>query len=493
MNAMNWPVVYPEILLLAMACVITLVDLWVRDPLRRPTFWLTQATLVAVGLWHLINFESGVTVYGMQGLVVADPLGHLLAFFAAVAMIVSVAYAQPYLASRDMLKGEYFTLSLFVYLGILVMVSANNFLVIYLGLELMSLSLYALTAMRRDHAVATEAAMKYFVLGALASGFLLYGLSMMYGATGSLDLGEVFKAIATGRLNKEVLSFGVVFVVAGLAFKLGVVPFHMWVPDVYQGAPTAVTLLIGGAPKLAAFAISIRLLVDGMSGLAVDWQQMFIVLAVASMVVGNLAAIAQSNLKRMLAYSTIAQMGWVLLGMSGGVVGGNTFSAGNAYSSAMFYVVAYVLTTLGTFGLVLYLSSQGFESEEIADLSGLAQRSPWVAGVMTVFMFSLAGVPPLVGFYAKLAVLQALVSTGQAAYLWLAVVAVFMSLIGAYYYLRIVKVMYFDAPARGEGLERGRGVSALLAVNGAAVLVFGLLPGGLMNMCRDAIVKALAS
>ena len=493
MNAMNWPVVYPEILLLAMACVITLVDLWVRDPLRRPTFWLTQATLVAVGLWHLINFESGVTVYGMQGLVVADPLGHLLAFFAAVAMIVSVAYAQPYLASRDMLKGEYFTLSLFVYLGILVMVSANNFLVIYLGLELMSLSLYALTAMRRDHAVATEAAMKYFVLGALASGFLLYGLSMMYGATGSLDLGEVFKAIATGRLNKEVLSFGVVFVVAGLAFKLGVVPFHMWVPDVYQGAPTAVTLLIGGAPKLAAFAISIRLLVDGMSGLAVDWQQMFIVLAVASMVVGNLAAIAQSNLKRMLAYSTIAQMGWVLLGMSVGVINGNTLSAGNAYSSAMFYVVAYVLTTLGTFGLVLYLSSQGFESEEIADLSGLAQRSPWVAGVMTVFMFSLAGVPPLVGFYAKLAVLQALVSTGQAAYLWLAVVAVLMSLIGAYYYLRIVKVMYFDAPARGEGLERGRGVSALLAVNGAAVLVFGLLPGGLMNMCRDAIVKALAS
>ena len=493
MDNMNWPVIYPEILLLAMACVITLVDLWVRDPMRRPTFWLTQATLVAVGLWHLVNFDSGTTVYGMQGMVVADPLGHLLAFFAAVAMIVSVAYAQPYLASRDMLKGEYFTLSLFVYLGILVMVSANNFLVIYLGLELMSLSLYALTAMRRDHAVATEAAMKYFVLGALASGFLLYGLSMMYGATGSLDLGEVFKAIATGRLNKEVLSFGVVFVVAGLAFKLGVVPFHMWVPDVYQGAPTAVTLLIGGAPKLAAFAISIRLLVDGMSGLAVDWQQMFIVLAVASMVVGNLAAIAQSNLKRMLAYSTIAQMGWVLLGMSGGVVGGNTFSAGNAYSSAMFYVVAYVLTTLGTFGLVLYLSSQGFESEEIADLSGLAQRSPWVAGVMTVFMFSLAGVPPLVGFYAKLAVLQALVSTGQAAYLWLAVVAVLMSLIGAYYYLRIVKVMYFDAPARGEGLERGRGVSALLAVNGAAVLVFGLLPGGLMNMCRDAIVKALAS
>jgi len=493
MNAMNWPVIYPEILLLAMACLITLVDLWVRDPRRRPTLWLTQAALAAVGVWHLCNFSRGVTLYGMQGMMVADPLGHLLAFFAAVAMVVSVAYAQSYLASRDMLKGEYFTLSLFVYLGILVMVSANNFLVVYLGLELMSLSLYALTALRRDHPVATEAAMKYFVLGALASGFLLYGLSMMYGATGSLDHAEVFKAIGTGRLNKEVLSFGVVFIVAGLAFKLGVVPFHMWVPDVYQGAPTTMTLLIGGAPKLAAFAITIRLLVDGMSGLAVDWQQMFIVLAIGSLVVGNLAAIAQSNLKRMLAYSTIAQMGWVLLGMSAGVVGGNTFSAGNAYSSAMFYVVAYVLTTLGTFGLILYLSSQGFESEEIADLAGLAQRSPWVAGVMTVFMFSLAGVPPLVGFYAKLAVLQALISTNQAGYVWLAVFAVLMSLIGAYYYLRIVKVMYFDRPTRSEGLVRGSGLSALLALNGAAVLGFGLLPGGLMDMCRDAIVKALAS
>jgi NADH-quinone oxidoreductase subunit N len=493
MNPMNWPVVYPEILLLVMACAITLIDLWVTDPQRRPTFWLTQATLAAAALMHLNAFNGGLTQYGMQAMVVADPMGHLLAFFAAVAMMVSVAYAQAYLAARDMLKGEFFTLSLFLYLGISVMVSANNFLVIYLGLELMSLSLYALTAMRRDHGIATEAAMKYFVLGALASGFLLYGLSMMYGATGSLDLGEVFKAIGTGRLNKEVLTFGVVFVVAGLAFKLGVVPFHMWVPDVYQGAPTAVTLLIGGAPKLAAFAITIRLLVDGMSGLAVDWQQMLIVMAVASLLVGNLAAIAQSNLKRMLAYSTIAQMGFVLLGLSVGVVDGNTLSAGNAYSSAMFYVVTYVLTTLGTFGLILYLSAQGFESEEINDLAGLAQRSPWLAGVMTVFMFSLAGVPPLVGFYAKLSILQALVSTGMGLHLWLAVYAVLMSLIGAYYYLRVVKVMYFDPPKLDLSLQREFGVSALLALNGVAVLVFGLLPGGLMNLCRDAIVKALAS
>src|SRR5574337_978640 len=423
MNAMNWIVVYPELVLLVMTCVITLVDLWVRDERRRLTLWLTQATLGVVGVMHLMYFDAGFNMVGMQGMVVADPMGHLLAAFAAIATMVTVAYAQPYLGSREMLKGEFFTLTLFSYLGISVMVSANNFLVIYLGLELMSLSLYALTAMRRDHPVATEAAMKYFVLGALASGFLLYGLSMMYGATGSLDLSEVFKAIGTGRINREVLVFGVVFVVAGLAFKLGAVPFHMWVPDVYQGAPTAVTLLIGAAPEFAAFAIIIRLLVEGMSGLAVDWQQMFIVLSVASLVVGNVVAIAQTNLKRMLAYSTISHMGFVLLGMTGGVINGDTLVAGNAYSSAMFYVVIYVLTTLGTFGLIMYLSSNGFESEEISDLAGLAQRSPWVAGVMAVFMFSLAGVPPLAGFYAKLAVLQTLLATKEPLYVWLAVIA----------------------------------------------------------------------
>jgi NADH-quinone oxidoreductase subunit N len=344
--------------------------------------------------------------------------------------------------------------------------------------------------MRRDHAVSTEAAMKYFVLGALASGFLLYGLSMMYGATGTLEIPKVFEQIATGRINKEVLIFGVVFVVAGLAFKLGAVPFHMWVPDVYQGAPTSVTLLIGGAPKLAAFAITIRLLVEGMLGLAVDWQQMFIVLAVGSLVIGNVAAIAQTNLKRMLAYSTIAQMGFILLGLSAGVVSGNTLSAGNAYSSSMFYVVSYVLTTLGTFGMILFLSRQGFESEEIDDLAGLNQRSPWAAGVMSVFMFSLAGIPPMVGFYAKLAVLQALVTTNVTATSWLAIVAVLLSLVGAFYYLRVVKVMYFDEPKpdrADRALARRLGPAGL---NGAAVLVFGLLPGGLMAVCRDAIVKA---
>jgi Proton-conducting membrane transporter len=298
MTPMNWFVIYPEAWLLAAACGVLLADLFVTDPQRRPTFWLTQASIGVFCAFHFSYFASGATAYGMQGMVVTDPMGHLLAFFAGVAMMASLAYARPTLASREMLKGEFYSLSLFVLLGISVMTSANNFLVVYLGLELMSLSLYALVALRRDHAITTEAAMKYFVLGALASGFLLYGLSMMYGATGSLEIPKVFEQIATGRINREVLVFGIVFVVAGLAFKLGAVPFHMWVPDVYQGAPTSITLLIAGAPKFAAFAITIRLLVEGMLGLAVDWQQMLIVMAVGSLVVGNAAAIAQTNLKR---------------------------------------------------------------------------------------------------------------------------------------------------------------------------------------------------
>jgi NADH-quinone oxidoreductase subunit N len=357
----------------------------------------------------------------------------------------------------------------------------------------MSLSLYALVALRRDHAPATEAAMKYFVLGALASGFLLYGLSMMYGATRSLDIPSVFNAIATGQIDKAVMVLGLVFVVSGLAFKLGAVPFHMWIPDVYQGAPTAVTVLVAGAPKLAAFAITIRLLVEGMSGLAVDWQQMLIVLAVASMTLGNLAAIAQSNLKRMLAYSTISQMGFMLLGLTPTVVSGNTLSAANGYSSSMFYVLTYVFTTLGTFGIVMLLSRHGHEAEQIDDLRGLARRSPWYAAVMAIFMFSLAGIPPTVGFYAKLAVLQALVSTNLALYIWLAVIAVLLSLVAAFYYLRMVKVMYFEEPLDTRPIVSTGEVRTLLSLNGAAVLVFGILPGGLMAMCAQAIVKALGT
>lgn len=335
--------------------------------------------------------------------------------------------------------------------------------------------------------------MKYFVLGALASGFLLYGLSMVYGATGSLDLAEVAQAIAGGaetlKGSNQVLVLGLVFVVAGLAFKLGAVPFHMWIPDVYHGAPTAITLMIGGAPKLAAFAMVIRLLTEGLQGLAVDWQQMLAVLAVLSLLVGNLAAVAQSNLKRMLAFSTIAQMGFMLLGLLAGVVQGDSGNMANAYGSAMFYVVTYVLTTLATFGVILLLSRNGFESENISDLAGLNQRSPLYAGVMALCMFSLAGVPPVVGFYAKLSVLQALLASSDSFYIGLAVYAVMMSLIGAFYYLRVVKVMYFDAPTQTAAITAGGDARFVLTVNGALVLLLGLMPGGLMTLCAQAVAS----
>jgi NADH-quinone oxidoreductase subunit N len=493
MTAMNWLAVYPEIFLLVMACVVALADLFVTDPKRTPTHVLSLLTLVCLGAMHWVSFNEGQTYYAMNRMVVTDPMGHLLALFATIAVAVTLVYARPYAESREMLKGELYTLSLFSLLGISIMVSGNNLLTLYLGLEVMSLSLYSLVALRRDHAQSTEAAMKYFVLGALASGFLLYGMSMMYGATGSLDLGKIFDAIGKGEVNRQVLVFGLVFIVSGLAFKLGAVPFHMWLPDVYQGAPTAATLLIAGAPKIAAFGMTIRLLVDGMLGLAVDWQQMLVVLAVCSLLVGNLAAIAQTNLKRMLAYSTIAQMGFLLLGLLAGVVNGNTLSAANAYSSAMFYIITYVVTTLGTFGLIMLMARAGFEAEEIADLAGLHRRSPMLAAVMGIFMFSLAGVPPMVGFYAKLAVLQSLISTNDGMHLQLAIFAVVMSLIGAFYYLRIVKVMYFDEPTDTSPIVTPTGARTVLSLNGAAVLLLGILPGGLMAMCAQAIVKALAT
>ena len=490
---MNWISIYPEILLLTMACAVTLIDLFVTDPARRPTYVLTQLSIAVVAAMHFSDFSEGLTRYAMDRMVVADPLGHLLGFFACLAVMAVLVYSRAYAAQREMLNGEFFSLALFSLLGILVMLSANNFIVIYLGLELMSLSLYALVALRRDHPPSTEAAMKFFVLGALASGFLLYGMSMLYGATGSLDIPEVFKAIASGQINKAVLAFGLVFVVAGLAFKLSTVPFHMWVPDVYQGAPTAVTLLIACAPEFAAFAITFRLLVEGLSGLAVDWQQMLIVLSVASMALGNLVAIAQTNLKRMLAYSAIAHMGFMLLGFTPTVVEGNTYSAANGYSSALFYVIVYVFTTLGAFAITLLLARAGFEADRIEDMKGLSRRSPWYAGVMALFMFSLAGVPPTVGFYAKLAVLQSIVTTNQPGYIVLAVIAVLLSLVGAFYYIRVVKVMYFDEPTDRAPIVAGGDVRALLSVNGVAIVLFGILPGGLMALCSQAILKALAT
>ncbi len=486
--------VFPEIVLLVMACIIALVDLSNTSPRRTRTYVLTLLTLAVVGVLTGLNAMEGKTAYGFGGMVVSDPMGNWLKCFATIALMVTLVYGRPYAGDRDMLRGgELFTISMFALLGMFVMMSGSNFLLIYLGLELLTLSSYALVALRRDNAVASEAAMKYFVLGAMASGFLLYGLSMMYGATGSLDINEVYRAIATHKVNHQVLVFGLVFIVAGLGFKVGAAPFHMWVPDVYQGAPTAVTLLIGAAPELAAFAIIIRLLVEALVPLAFDWQQMLAVLAIASLLVGNLAAIAQTNLKRMLAYSTIAQMGFMLLGLVAGVVNGNSYNGASAYSASMFYIVTYVLTTLASFGIILLLAREGFESEEIVDLAGLNQRSPLYAGVMAIAMFSLAGLPPLVGFYAKLAVLQALIASGQALYIYLAVFAVIMSLIGAFYYLRIVKVMYFDKPVTASTVSAPRDVRVVLTLNGALILGLGILPGGLMTLCAKAIVATLAT
>jgi NADH-quinone oxidoreductase subunit N len=493
MDTASWMTIYPEIVLLVMACVIALADLYVKSPKRTATYALTLLSLGGLAVMHAMYADAGQTTYGFGRLVVSDPMGHWLKCFAAIAVMVTLVYSRPYAADRDMLRGgEMFSLSLFALLGMSFMISGQNFIVIYLGLELLTLSSYALVALRRDHTAATEAAMKYFVLGAMASGFLLYGMSMLYGATGSLELSEVLKAIGSGQVNHQVLVFGLVFIVSGLAFKIGAVPFHMWVPDVYQGAPTAATLMIGGAPKLAAFAIMIRLLVEGMLPLAFDWQQMLSVLAIGSLLIGNLAAIAQTNLKRMLAYSTIAQMGFVLLGFVAGVINGQTTLAANAYSSAMFYIVSYVLTTLAGFGVIMLLARQGFESEEITDLAGLNQRSPLYAGVMAICLFSMAGIPPMVGFYAKLSVLQSLLVSGQTFYIGLAIFAVIMSLIGAFYYLRVVKVMYFDEPVTATTVSADADVRVVLSVNGLLVLVLGIVPGALMALCADAIARMLS-
>lgn len=494
MDNSSFAVVAPEILLLAMACIVALVDLGVKSRLRTLTYALTMLTLAVIAWFTGDLAASGETAYGFGRMVVSDAMGNWLKCFSSIAMMVCLVYGRPYAGDRDMLRGgELFTLAMFALLGIFVMVSGNNFLVLYLGLELLTLSSYALVALRRDHAVSTEAAMKYFVLGAMASGFLLYGLSMIYGATGSLDVGTVFKIIASGQVKHSVLVFGLVFIVAGLAFKLGAAPFHMWIPDVYQGAPTAVTIIIGSAPELAAFGIAVRLLVEGLLPLAIDWQQMLLVLAVSSLFLGNLAAIAQNNLKRMLAYSTIGQMGFVLLGLIAGVVNGDPVFARNAYSSSMFYIVTYVITALASFGVILLLAREGFESEEIADLAGLNQRSPLYAAIMSICLFSLAGIPPMVGFYAKLAVLQALIVSGKPVFIGVAIFAVMMSLIAAFYYIRVVKVMYFDEPITATTVVAPADVRVVLTINGALVLLLGILPGGLMTLCAQAILRMLTT
>jgi NADH-quinone oxidoreductase subunit N len=491
--------ILPEALLLFGACAVMLGDLFVKSERRGGSFWGAQAVLLACVLSTLfIQLQTGTQrFYLFNGLYVSDVMANMLKLAAYLSTAAALAYARQYLADRGILRGEFLSLMLFALLGIMLMISANNLLTVYLGLELMSLCLYAMVALNRDSAAATEAAMKYFVLGALASGMLLYGMSMIYGATGSLAIPEIAKqlaALAKDSTQQQFLVFGLVFVVCGIAFKLGVVPFHMWIPDVYHGAPTAITLVIGSAPKLAAFAMAIRVLGQGLQDLAHDWQLMLAILAVASMALGNITAIAQTNLKRMLAYSTIAHMGFMLLGLLSGWAGGNFYNRPDAYAAAMFYAVVYVLMSLGSFGMLVFLSRKGFECENLDDLKGLNRRSPWYAFMMLLVMFSLAGVPPTVGFYAKLSVLSAAVNAGQ---VWLAVVAVVFSLVGAYYYLRVVKLMYFDErPEGAPGPDiggHGLGLRLLVSANGLALLVLGLLPQSLMTLCFVAISSLWAT
>lgn len=490
-NPFDFALATPEILLLILAAVTLLIDAINKAESRHVTFTLSIVTLLiltAVSLWQ---WNAGVQGSSFGGLYVVDSLSHFLKVLSYLAVGTTLIYGRGYAEERDMMKngGEMYSLTLFALLGQMVMISAGSMLTVYLGVELMSFALYALVALRRDDLKATEAAMKYFVLGSMASGVLLYGMSMIYGATGQLDLTQIAQVIGSGKAERLPLVFGVVFIVSGLAFKLAAAPFHMWTPDVYQGSPTAVTLLLGAAPKLAAFAITLRLLIEGLHGIAVDWQPMLLILAVLSLAIGNIAAIAQTNFKRMLAYSTISHMGFVFLGLLSGVVQEQAAATGAAYGSSLFYMVIYVLTTLSTFGLILLLSRKGFECEEIADLKGLNRRNPILAGILLLSMFSLTGIPPMAGFYAKLAVLQALVGSGHLA---IAVVAVMFSLIGAFYYLRVVKMAYFDEP-EGELVPVNNGVitSGLMSINGLLIIVLGVLPGGLMALCVSVIEGSL--
>jgi NADH-quinone oxidoreductase subunit N len=496
MELLDLIVLLPELVILLSACVLLVLSVFVKetpltaDGMVREVFDTPRgANLVYNGALLLLLVIGTVfalripdlPIYAMMGLFQADPLANLLKSASCFALLISLIYSRQYLVDRGMFRPDFIVLALFALLGQCVLISGANLLTLYLGLELMALSTYGLVAMRQDNAQSTEAAMKYFILGALASGFLLYGMSMLYGVTGTLDLIEIFKAVADPRINHLIMAFGLVFIMAGLAFKLGVVPFHMWVPDVYQGAPTAVTLLIAAAPKLAAFALLFRLLVNTLLPLFSDWQPMLIMLAVLSMVIGNVTAIAQTNIKRMLAYSAIAQMGFVLLGML------SVFDD-HAYSAALFYAVTYTLTTLASFGFLMLLSKKGYDCETLDSLKGLNKKHPWFAFMGLVMMFSLAGIPPTVGFAAKLSVLEALV---DAEYTALAIIAVMASLVGAFYYLRVVKVMYFDAPLReheitGSGISRG-----ILGINSIAILVLGIFPGALMALCLDVMRNTL--
>jgi NADH-quinone oxidoreductase subunit N len=470
----------PEIVIVSMAMVIMLADLMLKKSNRIAIYGLAQVSLL-MAAYLTFTTHSPTVSYAFTGTFVDDTLADVLKLMIYLGTSLIFVYSRQYLQQRDMFRGEFYALVLFSVVGMMIMVSGQNMLTLYVGLELLSLSLYALVALDRDNVRATEAAMKYFVLGALASGMLLYGMSMIYGMTGSLNIADINIALMTDAKIHAVLILGLVFIVAGLAFKLGAVPFQMWVPDVYEGSPTAITMLISSVPKLAAFAFVIRMLVQGLPTLFVDWQQMLMIMAVLSIIVGNITAIAQTNLKRMLAYSTISHIGFMLFGLMSASM--------NGFISSMFYIVSYVLMTLAGFGIILLLSRKGFEADKLDDLKGLNQRNPWVAFLMLIVMFSMAGVPPTLGFYAKFTVLQAAL---QAGYLWLVVFAVLMAVIGAFYYLRVIKLMYFDEPLDHTPISAPMDMRVILGVNALALLVIGLMPQSLMELCAYAITRSLS-
>ena len=466
----------PEIFVFSMACLILMVSVFSGAKNKYLSYWLTQITLV-LAIWLSVSGISDSTIHTFNHMFIQDLMGSVLKITMYGILFVVFAYSGDYLKSRNMFQGEYFVLGLFGLVGMMVMVSAASMLTIYLGLELLSLSLYAMVALNRDSVRSTEAAMKYFILGAIASGMLLYGMSMIYGMTGTLDIQQIRAAVAALGPDNLILVFGLVFVVVGLAFKLGAVPFHMWIPDVYDGAPTAVVTYISSAPKLAAFAMVMRLLVGGLESLAVSWQDMLVILALLSMGLGNVVAIAQTSIKRMLAYSAISHMGFFMLGIIS--------TSNNGYSSAMFYVMVYAVMSMGAFGLLTVLSGKGADIEDIADLKGLNQRHPWYAALMLLFMFSMAGVPPTFGFYAKLLVVQSVV---EADMIWLAIAAVLLAVVGAYYYLRVIKVMYFDSADDLPRLSTVRPeISGLLSINAISLVVMLPFVGWMIELCRRAI------
>jgi len=467
---------FPEIFLLGMTCVVLLVDLLVPQRKQWLTYCLTQFTLI-ITILCVIALSGNYKVILFHGEYILDPMGCLLQLFILAISVFAFVYARQYLVEHDIPRGEYYILGLFSVLGMLVLVTAHSFLTIFLGLELLSLPLYAMVALQRNLAICAEASMKYFVMGAIASAMLLYGLSMVYGAVQSLNITVVARAMSVSPLDQQlILVFGLVFIIAGIAFKLGAAPFHMWVPDVYQGAPTPVTLFVGGAPKIAALGMAIRLLVDAMPHLVVQWHEILVIIAILSITLGNIVAIVQSNLKRMLAYSAIAHVGYMLLGLLAATPEG--------YSAAVFYMINYAVMSLGAFAILLLLNRSGIEAEYINDLRGLNARDPWLAFMMLIIMFSMAGIPPLVGFFAKLGVLEALISVHM---VWLATLALVFAIIGAYYYLNVVKVMYFEEP-EGEvtPVTGAMDLRVAVTVNGLVVLLLGMFPSGLIEMCRAA-------